>query len=427
MSDDKEKKMTQIARVENYLGQRLDFKRNVVTQRVECKAKAGTTFHELNLDSIYRMLLYAGFKVNLDVVRSLFRSDFVKEYNPFTEYFQKLPKWDGKTDHINELAGYIKAEDQEFFNVMFKKTLVRCLACSLDNIPNRMVLVFVSLKQEIGKSWFIQFLSPFGINYYSEAPLTDNKDTYFRLSENFIINLEELASLKNTEINQLKAIISMATIKERKPYEVHETIQPRRANFFGSTNRPEFLLDTENTRWICIAIRDVDHNYSKEIDIHKVWAQAYHLYKSGFNYGLTKEEKEQRDALNQEYEVSYPEKDMLNAHFVACDKNDREGRFMSIADIMDSLHLLTALLLRNSDRMAYNPVRINQYAIVKALTSLGFKRDRKIRNGKQVRGYYLKLGDGKYRDKQMTFDDLQEEIKKGREDTKWWDNYLKGF
>src|SRR4051812_8047700 len=102
MSEEK-KKVPQIVRVESFLEKRYEFKRNVINQRVEYRLKGKSEYKELNLNSVSRLLQHVGFNIKLDALHSLFKSDFVKDYNPMQEYFDVLPLWDGKTDHITTL------------------------------------------------------------------------------------------------------------------------------------------------------------------------------------------------------------------------------------------------------------------------------------------------------------------------------------
>lgn len=364
----------EIVKVEVYLKRTWEFAENVITQVAEYKAKDGDKWDVLNVDSIYRNLQHKGFRFTIDKLKSLLRSDFVDRYNPFLNYFTALPDWDYETDYIGQLADYIEVEDQAFFKTQFRKTLVRCIGCSLYNIENRIVFVLVGEKQSTGKSTFLRFLNPFGSKYYTEAPLHHNKDSAFSLAENFIYNLEELASLSNIDVNRLKSIISTAVIKERKAYARDTVEQPRRANFFGSTNKTEFLTDTENTRWLCFNLQNINWAYKKEVDIDKVWGQAFALFKDpDFIDQLTAEEAELRDGKNKDYEINDFEKELIKKNFRTCLAH--EGDFYSNADIMLELNAKTT-------------ANLNSRYIGKNMVQLGFLRDVKKINGHTVRGYY---------------------------------------
>ena len=365
----------EIFKVEVWLRKHWDFAENVITQVPEFKKKNENKYEVLNIDSIYRKLQHSGFKFGLDKLKSLLKSDFVEKYNPFLDYFDSLEAWDGKTDHIRELANYVSVQDQDFFVRQFKKCLVRCIGCSLYGKENRIVFVLVGEKQNTGKSTFIRFLSPFKTKYYTEAPMHNNKDSSFSMSENFIYNLEELASLSNIDVNRLKSIISTATIKERKAYARDAIEQPRRANFFASTNKTEFLTDTENTRWLCFNLDSIDWEYTK-LDMSKVWAQAYYLYHdSNFNDQLTKEESDLRDSKNKTYEINDYEKELIKRHFRVCEPH--EGEFFSNADILDVLQ-------------ADGGKKLESRYIGKNMVQLGFIKHAKKLNGHTVRGYYAK-------------------------------------
>ena len=393
--DTKERKLfvPPIRSVENYLNRQFDFRRNVITQKVEYKLKEGTEYVETNIDTVFRILKHNGFTIKLDELRSLFRSNFIIDYNPFQEHFDSLPEWDGSNDYIKRLSQHLKAEDQEFFDLMFKKTLVRCLACSLGGVVNRIVMVFVS-KQELGKSWFLRLLNPFGDKYYTELPIREDKDTYLKMAATFIWNIEELASMITKEIAKLKATISMATIDERKPYAAESITQPRRCNFFGSTNESEFLTDIENTRWLPIALKEIDQSYSQTTNFDLVWSQAYSLYKQGFDYDLTKEEKNKRDETNKQYEISTPEMDMVSMYLQPCKEGEEGCRFMNYLQIADYLNTKIVLQL-SYDKLAPNPIKIHPFALKRALKIQGFKRGIKRVDKKQVRGYFaiMKSGD----------------------------------
>lgn len=375
----------EIEKVEVWLKRRWEFVENSITQVPECREKdKDAPWEVLNVDSIYRQLQKAGFKFTIDKLKSLLRSDFVHRYNPFLDYFTALPTWNKQTDpdYIDQLAEYVQVEDQPFFKAQFKKCLVRCIGCSLFGKENRIVFVLVGEKQSTGKSTFLRFLNPFGNKYYTEAPLHHNKDSAFSLAENFIYNLEELASLSNIDVNRLKSIISTAVIKERKAYARDVVEQPRRANFFGSTNKTEFLTDTENTRWLCFNINSIDWGYTEAINIDLVWAQAFALYKDPtFSDQLTAQEAAERDAKNKDYEINDYEKELIKRHFQVCGAH--EGDFYTNADVLDVLNL-------------DGGKKLESRFIGKNMTQLGFIPGVRKINGHTARGYFAKRILGAY-------------------------------
>jgi predicted P-loop ATPase len=119
----------------------------------------------------------------------------------------------------------------------------------------------------------------------------------------------------------------------------------------------------------------INWKYKKEVDIKKVWAQAFALYHDpDFNDQLTEEEAFYRDAKNKDYEINDYEKELIKRHFRVCKKH--EGVFMSNADILDVLSL-------------DGGKKLESRYIGKNMTQLGFERDVKKMNGHTVRGYYV--------------------------------------
>lgn len=367
-------KLPPIKKIEAYLDKKYDFRRNTITQKAEVKLKNDIEYQKVNSDTIYRDTCQQGYNYALDKIKSLLRSDYVKSYDPFREYFESLPKWDGTTDYISELANHVQTTQQDFWVEQFKKALVRSIPCAISGLENRMVMVLVGEKQNTGKSTYIKYLNPFGTKYYTDEKLRDDKDSIIRLSENFIYNLEELSGARSIEINSLKALISKKAVKQRKAYAEDEEEQPRRCSFWASTNTSQFLTDTENTRWLCFEVLSIDHSYNnfqtgvKKVDIHQVWSQAYALYKLGFNFQLTHEEEAFRDNQNTRYETTTSDYEFLMeciGHPV--DHESLEPQVLSASRIAE--HVQTTL--------SASGIRIDIKNIPRALKQLGF-RERRI-------------------------------------------------
>lgn len=381
-------KKPDIVKVEHYLANKYEMVRNIVSNQREFRLKdSQDDYQPLNPSEIWRELQQMGFKFDLGKVKALLDTDFVTPYDPFKAYFESLYPWDGQEDYIKKLASYIEAEDQEFFEEQFKKALIRSIACSVDHVVNRIVFTFVQQAQESGKSTFIRFLNPFGDKYITESALKENKDTEFKFAENFMYNMEELASLSNTEVNRLKAIISKSMIKERKPFAIDEKEAFRRCNFWASTNKTEFLTDTENTRWLCIPIKRIksfDYNNQvtgvKEVNIHQVWSQAYALYKSGYPYMLTTEEAAKRNSINKSFELSTNERDLIVKYLRIAD--EEITYFQTVSEIQEKLIEITS-----------NRIKIIPSMLIKAMESIGFKKGQQKVNGVAIKGYYVKIMD----------------------------------
>ncbi len=379
---------SQLERIENYLSENYELRYNIVLNEVEYRSENSDSdddFQTLKAANIYRELEKKHFKIAPSKLDILLQSDYVEEFDPFIDFFEKLPKWNPDTDpdYIEKYANYVKAKDQKRFNHHFKKHLVRTIVCALGkNYFNKHAFIIVGKRQNSGKStWCRKIVPPKLGTYYTENFGTD-KDGLIALSENLIINLDELATLDRQDLKKLKSIISMEKIKVRHPFGKKAIVTPRRASFFGSTNEYNFLNDeTGSVRWLCFEIYSIDWSYTNE-NIDLIWSQAYYLYKSGkFEYQLTNEEIKENEYFNQQFQKSSPEKDLIQMYFLPGNKVEHDA-FYTATDVL-------RLIYEKADKN----VRMNYVSVGKALTALGFEKTSKRlnKNSNPITGYYVKF------------------------------------
>lgn len=385
------------AQTEMIIADKWEFRRNIVTQSIDCRVRKNKhdKFEPVNFYTVTRYAIMCGIPTSLDKIKLILQSDFVPEYDPLKTYFINIHQWDQKTDYIQQFASHVRCEDQQYFETMFKKHLVRAVGQVMNpSMINRFVLVLVGEKQATGKSTFIRTLSPFPLGeYYTEAKVRDDKDGQFAFAENFIYNIEELSDMKNNDVNRLKAMISSAVIKERKPYAHEVKAVARRCSFFGSTNNAQFLTDTENTRWLCHNVKSIDWGYTK-INIHDLWSQAFHLYMNGFDAQLTAEESKIQSENNKTHEVTDAGKELISRMFKVVGKHESGAKFYTNTDILELITAETNGQIRN----------LNERKVGINMTQLGFINDRKRVNGHVVRGYYAQQIVGQYSDDQDVTD-----------------------
>lgn len=382
-----------IKRIECWLTDHYDFRRNSINSKLFYRAKGNSKFIECENADVWRGVHYDIKAVNKNgkdswisekILNMILLSQYVDKWNPIEEYFKALPQWDG-VDHIRALGNHIQTDDQEFWLEQFKKSLIRMIACGLGKYVNRIVMTLVQEAQESGKSSFIRFLSPPDLEpYFKESPMDHDKDSEIALTENFIWNLEELADLNKKQVADMKAIVSMDIVKRRRSYGHNEVSMRRIVNFWGSTNKTEFLVDTQNTRWLCFNVISVNHDYHNKvtgvqnIDINKVWAQAYHLYKTGFEYTLSAIDREKRDRNNRSFESMPEEKQMILRYLKPAKKDEPGSTFMVTFEIKEFLHQNTSA-----------KTRVNENNITRSLKQLGFEQVVKKIQGKAARGYWV--------------------------------------
>ena len=357
---------------------------NEVSNDIEYRRKEqDEAFSILNENNVFRFLQHNHVEFSMAKLTAMLKSDFVPRYNPFASYFENLKIWNAEkdTDYISLICDYIPVTDTERFRNHFKKALVRSVACSIDStVINKQALILVHDEQNSGKTTFIRWLCPPELQKYIAENISTDKDSLIALCENFIINLDELATLSRAEINSLKSMFSKETVKIRRPYDKGPTTSPRRASFFGSTNKAEFLTDeTGSVRWLCFELKEkINWDYKKDIDINDIWRQAFTLYKSGFRYELTAEEIRENESVNQQYQITTPEIELIQKYYTPGTKDEHE-KFYQATDFVIFL----------SEKCP--GIKINQNNVGKALKILGYERSTKRNDKYPVKGYYVNL------------------------------------
>ena len=361
-------------RIRKYLAKKYQLRFNEIALEFEIKTENGD-WTELNLNSLYIELTQAGINIAFNKLEILMRSHLISIFNPFENYFQNLEKWDGE-NHIQRLISFVKTTDTEPFQIHFEKWLTRSVFCALKRgYINKQCFVFYNTKQNSGKTSFLRFLIPPSLEKYYTEDIGVDKDGLIALCKNFIINIDELSVMSKTDVNILKAFISKNTVNARLPYDRKSSLMFRTSSFCGSTNRSDFLTDeTGSVRWIIFEVLEIDFNYSKEININQIWAQAYYnaFERKNYNPELTAEDLIENEKRNEKFKQVTLEQEILISHF---EKSENKNDFLTATEIM--LAMSNAL-----------GVRMNNVKIGKALTALNFERIKHSK--KQVYGYLIK-------------------------------------
>ena len=371
---------------ETFLSIKYDFRKNIVTDTLEIRKKNEDFFSTMEDESnLYIELQKGHVNISMDKLKALLRSDFVPKFDPIAEYFKSLPVWDGVTDHIAYTSNciHVSKSQRKRFDTQFKKMLVRSIACALDErVFNKQIFVLIQSKQNTGKTSFLRWLCPRQLSdFYTENNNFDDKDSNISITENFLINIDELATLHRAEINKLKSFISKEDDKSRRAYAARAVRRIRRASFVASTNDTEFLTDTTgNVRWLCFEINGIDFKYSTEIQVNDIWSQAYSLYKLKYDYQLSNQEVIENDVINHNFMKLPPEIEIINRYFVPASKEDHDY-FLNASDFVTLLSNL------------FNIRSASTVTLGRSLSYLQFKKDSQYnpKRVQSIKGYFVKL------------------------------------
>ena len=253
-------------------------------------------------------------------IHNVLHSEFVPLYNPFRDYLQSLPAWDGVTDHIAQLASTVHVTgDQARFTEYFRKWLVGLVAGVLEESNvNHQILVFIGAQGSYKTTWFNYLLPPELRRYFLTKVSNSyaNKDDLLSLSEFMLICLEEIDEMSPATLNQLKAMVTLKSVNERAAYARNKEHRPHIASFCATGNNVHFLNDPSgNRRWLPFEVESIDPPQEHPVDYVGVYAQAYHYWQNHFRYWFNAEEIDALNRHNQYFETPNLERELILAHF----------------------------------------------------------------------------------------------------------------
>lgn len=307
-----------INQIQSKIDSKYKLRFNKVTSRLEILSPERKTYEpvtHIEYNSLVTWLNKNHVNCSIKQVVQVLESTYTCQFEPFEDYLMNLEEWNGKEDHINELAYTVDTHNSKLWYKLFKKWFVGIVASLVDHKPNHTMLT-LSGKQGIGKTTWLNNLVPDILRDYKYNGIINptSKDSSIYLSECMLIVLDELEDLNKNQLGALKQIITNPHINIRRPYERRAECLPRRASFCASTNNTAFLMDdTGNRRFLCFEVSTI--NYEKKTDLDKVYAQALALYKSGFQYWLDEEDIDECEANNKLFTKVSREEELLLSCF----------------------------------------------------------------------------------------------------------------
>lgn len=385
------KKRTKFEELKIYLDKHFKIRVNSVTMELEWKKGNSKEFEVMNINDLHYEFYKSGFSKFKEELNAIFGSSETTKFDPFEEYFNSLPTYNPneEPDYIDELTEFIKTDDQEWFKRIFKKFLVQMVGQSLGKIEfNKHCLTLVG-KQHDGKTTFLDWLVPTKLKKYIKKgfEFRGNKESKFSLVQNFLINLDELASFEKKELNnEFKSVLSESIVKYCPKYSNQEIAFRRRASFVASTNQFEFLTDeTGNVRWLVFKVLNIIHDngkengYTQKVDIDNIWKQAYYLLHSkDFDCVLSKDEISQQEILNNRFVKTTDEMEYIIRHFEKpTDETINQAKFFTASEIVKALES--------------KGLRTNRNFVGRALTNLKYEISSKwnVERKFTEKGYYI--------------------------------------
>lgn len=298
----------QIEILTEFLEQKFEFRQNVLSGKTEVRALDATDFHPLTkreMNSIALSIRKEGFEItNLkQLLDECINSDATPMFDPIAHYLGNLPEWDGH-NHVGDLFGRIPGittEQQYFLSVWLRSAVAHWLG--IDTLHGNECVTTLIGDQGCGKStWCVRLLPPELRCYYLDHLNMSNKfDKELALTNNLIVNIDELDQVKQGQQAQLKYTLSKNKVNGRVIFTNSQEDRRRYASFVATTNNNRPLTDpTGSRRFLCIRIPSgmfIDND--TEINYEQLYAQVMNeLQMQKLRYWYTNSEVARLQELN---------------------------------------------------------------------------------------------------------------------------------
>ena len=235
-----------------------------------------------------------------------------------------------------------RSEADRLWRGCFKKWFVAMVASWMkDEVVNHQVLVLIG-KQGIFKTTWLEHLIPPHLRAYAckLANSNDlNKDERLRIAEFGLISLDEIDSMNNRELNQLKSVITATDVNERAAYAYTKERRVRLASFCASGNRRDFLTDiTGNRRWLPFEVESIQNPFYAIMPYEQMYAQAWALAQDPlFSYWFDLDEIDVLEKHNQHFRDESNEEQLLDVYFAVPAEGASNTKFLTTAEISERL------------------------------------------------------------------------------------------
>lgn len=371
--------------IQDFLMDRILLRYNVITGRVEYRIPSSyehdSTDWQPITDRVINSLwaeMSAKKTVRVVDMYRVIESDFVPDFHPFRFYLSRLPPWNGE-DYILSMSTSVNVKgdvrEQMLFAEYLKKWLVAMVAAWVDDsVVNNVILVLIGEQGSYKTTWFNYLLPPELSRYFYTKTNASRmgRDELLTLAQYGLVCCEELDTMRPSEMNQLKAAVTMPSIDERAAYAHFHEHRKHIASFCGTGNNPQFLNDpTGNRRWLPFEIVNIMSPRDFPFEYEGIYAQAYALYRQGYRYWFSQEEIQRLSLHNSAFEAPQIETELVDVFFRK-PKAGEAGEFMPVSRAMQ-------IISGNISQHVY-ATRIGQ-----AFTTMGFES----RRTNHSRGYIV--------------------------------------
>ena len=246
------------ARLMDYLNTHYQFRYNTIMGYTEYKDLSykymdWTPVDDRVLKGMTMKVRLGGIDARDNDVRRYVQSDMIRPFNPIGDYlWEQYDKWDGK-DHIRQLARTVPTNNPhwaDWFYTWFLGMVRQWQVTNMAMYGNQAVPLLISA-QGWNKTTFCEQLLPPELRwgYTGNLQMDDKRQVLNQMAQMLLINLDEFNQI-SPRIQQgfLKNIITLSSVKIKRPYGRHVEDFPRRASFIATTNQADVLADPSGSR-----------------------------------------------------------------------------------------------------------------------------------------------------------------------------------
>lgn len=226
-------------------------------------------------------------------------------YHPIKDYLNSL-KWDGTPRLERLIIDYIGADDTELNRAMTRKHFTAAVTRIFQPGCKYDYCLILTGPEGAGKS---TLLGKMGGSWFNDSiTTTEGKEGMDQLRGAWIIEMGELASIKRSDVESVKAYLSKRVDIYRAAYDRRKAEHPRQCVFCGTTNEALFLKgDNGNRRFWVIAVDPALRKYKDwqetlDRDRDQLWAEAVEYYRRGeklyLDDRLEAEARQRQEAYN---------------------------------------------------------------------------------------------------------------------------------
>ena len=274
-------------------------------------------------------------------VRRYVQSNMIRPHDPIADYlWAQYYKWDGK-DHIRKLARTVPTNNphwEDWFYTWFLGMVHQWLVSNQAKYGNQAVPLLISI-QGWNKTTFCESLLPpeLSFGYTGNLQLDDKKQVLQQMAQMLLINLDEFNQISpRTQQGFLKNIITLSSVKIKRPYGRHVEDFPRRASFIAATNQTDVLADPTGSRRFLSVELTGPIDVSTPPNYEQLYAQAMRALHDHEPYYFGPAETQQIMEWNRNFSMKTAGEQFFSDYFEPA-ADESEGEWMSASAIFEFL------------------------------------------------------------------------------------------